>query len=96
MSSYSLTLWTLLWALLAQSLATGLATECFLRKGLTQLARRCWLALALASLLLALQHAYALELAVRTGLHDLRQGVLGASAATLLALVVVAFRHRES
>ena len=96
MSSYALTLSALLWALLVQSLATGLATESYLHKGQGDLARRCWLALALASLLFALQHGYALELAVRTGLHDLRQGILAARAATLLALAVVGFRRRQS
>jgi hypothetical protein len=66
----------LLGALLAQSVATVLATEFFLRKEQSSLARRSWLVLAIGSLIFALQHGYALELAVSTGLHDLRQAAL--------------------
>ena len=77
MSSFSLALILLLCALLAQSLAAGLATERYLRKAQPPLARRCWLALAIGSLIFALQHGYALELAVSTGLHDLRQALSG-------------------
>ena len=76
MSSYTLTVFALAGALIAQAVAAGLATESFLRKGRPSLARRSWLALAIGSLLLALHHGYALELALSTGLHDLRQAVL--------------------
>ena len=50
-------------------------------------------ALAIASLIFALQHGYALELAVRTGLHDLRQAVLAGCASLLLALAVYGLRR---
>ena len=93
MSSYTIAVFALLGALLAQSFATGLATELFLRKEQSSLARRSWLALAIASLILALHHGYALELAVRTGLHDLRQAILAGSASLLLALAVHGLRR---
>ena len=93
MSSYSLAMIALLGALVAQSFATGLAIECFLRKEQSSLARRSWLALAIASLIFALHHGYALELAVRTGLHDLRRAVLAGCASLLLALAVYGLRR---
>lgn len=93
MSSYTMTLLALLGALIAQSWATGLATERFLRKEQSALARRSWMALAIASLIFALQHGYALELAVSTGLHDLRQAVLAGVASLLLALAVYGLRR---
>jgi len=93
MSSYTMTLLALLGALIAQSWATGLATERFLRKEQSALARRSWMALAIASLIFALQHGYALELAVSTGLYDLRQAVLAGVASLLLALAVYGLRR---
>ena len=93
MSSHALAQFALLGALLAQSYVTGLATELFLRKEQSSLARRSWLALAIASLIFALHHGYALELAVRTGLHDLRQAVLAGCASLLLALAVYGLRR---
>jgi hypothetical protein len=93
MSSYSLAMFALLAALVAQSFATALAIECFLHKERSPAARRSWVAFAIASLIFALQHGYALELAVRTGLHDLRQAVLAASASLLLALAVHGLRR---
>ena len=93
MSSYTMTLLALLGALIAQSWATGLATEHFLRKEQSALARRSWMALAIASLIFALQHGYALELAVSTGLHDLRQAVLAGVASLLLALAGYGLRR---
>ena len=94
MSAYTLSLLALLVALLAQSIASGLATELFLRKELARLVRYSWLALAVGSLILALQHGYALELAVSTGLHDLRQAVMSGVAASLLALAIYGLRRR--
>ena len=93
MSSYALAVGALLIALLAQSLATAVAVECYMRKNQPALARRSWLALAVASLLFALQHGYALELAASTGLHDLRQALLSGGASALLALGVYGFRR---
>lgn len=96
MSSFSLAVCALLGALLAQSYATALAAELFLRREQGSLARRSWLALAIASLIFALQHGYALELAVSTGLHDLRQALLAGSASLLLALALHGFRAFEA
>jgi hypothetical protein len=93
MSSYTLTVLALAAALIAQAVAAGLATEGFLHKGRPSLARRAWLALAIGSLLLALHHGYALELALSTGLHDPRQGALAAIASLLLALAVYGLRR---
>ncbi len=93
MSSYTLAVFALAGALIAQAVAAGLATELFLRKDRTSLARRSWLALAIGSLLLALHHGYALELALSTGLHDLRQALLAGVAALLMALAVSGFRR---
>ena len=94
MNDYSQAVMTLLLALLAQSLAAGLATEVFLRKGISASARHAWLALALGSLLLALLHGYNLELAMRTGLYDLRQALLACGAALLIAFTVIQFRRQ--
>ena len=91
MSSYVLAVFALAGALIAQAVAAGLATQLFVRKGRPSLARHSWLALAVGSLLLALHHGYALELALTTGLHDLRQALLSAVAALLLALAVSGF-----
>jgi membrane protease YdiL (CAAX protease family) len=96
MSSFSLAVCALLGALLAQSYATALAVELFLRRERGSLARRSWLALAIASLLFALQHGYALELAVSTGLHDLRQALLAGCASLLLALALHGLRASEA
>ena len=93
MSSYLLSLLALFGALLAQSVAAGFATELFLRRELGASARRCWLALAVGALLFALHSGYALELAVSTGLHDLRQALLAAAGSLLLALAVYGFRR---
>jgi hypothetical protein len=93
MSSFSLALILLLGALLAQSLVAGLATELYLRKAQPPLARRSWLALAIGSLIFALQHGYALELAFSTGLHDLRQAALACLASGLFALGLFGIRR---
>jgi hypothetical protein len=94
MSSYLLALLALFVALLAQSVAAGFATELFLRRDLGVAVRRSWLALAVGALLFALHSGYALELAVSTGLHDLRQALLAAAGGGLLALAVAGFRRR--
>lgn len=93
MSAYTMTLLALLAALIAQSWVTVLASERFLRKDQGVLASRSWMALAVASLIFALQHGYALELAVSTGLYDLRQAVLAGIASLLLALAVHGLRR---
>jgi hypothetical protein len=93
---YLLTLWSLAIALLAQSLVTGLAIELFIRKGLTSGVRRAWLALSIGSMLLALHHGYNLELALRTGLYDMRQAVLAGLVAVFFALGVWGLRRQQA
>lgn len=86
MNPYQLAVLALLLAAVAQSSIAWIATERFLNKGQSHRFRRSWLAIALGAGLLALQHGYALELALRTGLYDLRQAVLAAFVALLFAL----------
>jgi hypothetical protein len=52
--------------------------------------------IAIASLLLALHHGYALELAVRTGLYDMRQAVLAGLVGLLFALGINALRRQQA
>jgi hypothetical protein len=93
MSAFSLSIWALAVALLSQSLATGWATEAFLRKQLPAGLRRAWMVMAVAAMLAALYHGYTLELALRTGLYDLRQAVLSAVIAMLFALGIYGFKR---
>lgn len=93
MNGYLLAIGLFVTGLLAQSYAAGLSIEMFLRREQARSERRMWLALAIASLLLALQHGYGLELALRTSLYDLRQAMLGGGAALLYALVVFRLRR---
>jgi len=94
MNPYALTLFFLAAALLAQAIASGLACEMMLRRDLSAGERRPWAGLAIGALLLGLHHGYTLELALRTGLYDLRQAVLAGLAALLTTLAVRGFRRR--
>jgi hypothetical protein len=85
MNSYQVTVWALAGGLLANAYAAGIAVEAFLLRGQEAGWRRIWLAIASGGLLLALINGYALELALRTGLHDMRQAVLAVLAAVALA-----------
>lgn len=96
MNPHLLTLLTLVAALIGQAIAAGLATEIFLRKGLPGGLRRAWIALALGGALLTLHHGYTLELALRTGLYDLRQAVLAALVALLFALGTDGLRRQTA
>lgn len=96
MNAYTLTVVALLIALLAESLASGLAIEFYLRKATPRAAGRAWLAIAISSLLLALNHGYTLELALRTGLYDLRQAVLAGLAGLFFALGVYGLRRQAA
>lgn len=96
MSSYHLSIFALLLALMAQAGAAGLAIECYLRKELPRAVSRTWLAIAIASMLLALHHGYALELAVRTGLHDVRQALLLALVGIFFGLGAYGFRRQQA
>lgn len=93
MSSYTLTLLALFAALIAQTAAAGVATECFLRRDQRALARWSWVAVAIAMLIFALQHGHAFELAISTGLHDVRQAILGCVGSLLMAAAVYGLRR---
>jgi len=74
MSPYALTVLCLCFAILAQTLATLAALRATLRPPY----RRAWLALTIASSLLALHHGFTLELTSSTGLYDLPRAALAA------------------
>ena len=95
MNSYLVSIFALLLALMTQAGAAGLSMECYLRKDLPRAVSRTWLAMAIGSLLLALHHGYALELAVRTGLHDIRQAVLLALVGIFFGLGAYGFRRQQ-
>lgn len=94
MNDFTLNLVALLVALAGQAVACGLGTELFLRKSVGGSTRRIALAFACGAGLLALHHGYSLELALRTGLYDLRQAVLAACAGLLIGLAVHGFRRQ--
>ncbi len=96
MNGYAISLWALIAALGCQAFAAGLAVESYLWRGQSPARRRPWLALATGSLLLALHHGYTLELALRTGLHDMRQAVLAALAGACFALGTYALRRQQA
>lgn len=95
MNDFTLALWALALSLLSQALVTAWSLEIFLRKALPAGLRRTWIAIAIAAMLFALYHGYTLELALRTGIYDLRQALLGALASTLLALGIYGFRRQQ-
>jgi len=86
MNSYTLALYALLLATLAQSGASWLCVQRFLCRDAPRLHRHAWLAFAFSAILLALLHGHSLELALRTGLYDLRQALLGTLIAVFFAL----------
>lgn len=96
MNPYELTLLSLIGALLAQSVAAGLSIELFLRQGLPRAVSRTWLIIAIGSLLLSLHHGYTLELAMRTGLYDMRQAVLAVLVGIFFALGIYGLRRQQA
>lgn len=94
MNSYALTLTSLLVALVAHVMITWMGIAAYLDKNLKPGQSRSWLAVAIASTIFALHHAYTLELAMSTGLYDMRQAVLVGLAAILLALGVYGFKRQ--
>lgn len=96
MNPYTLTLWSLAVALIAQSLVAGLSIELVLRPKRAAGLRRAWLAIAIGSLLLALHHGYTIELALRTGLYDMRQAVLAGLTSIFLALGFSGIRRSQA
>lgn len=93
MSPYNLAVLALLLAAVAQTSAAWIAAELFLLKGQDSTRRRAWLGISLAAMLLALQQGYAIELALRTGLYDLRQALLAMLVALLFALGLFGIRR---
>ncbi|QRM18152.1 hypothetical protein GBK02_01460 [Dechloromonas sp. TW-R-39-2] len=93
MNPYTLAVFALLLAAVAQTSAAWIATELFLLKGQGSTRRRAWLAISLAAMLLALQHGYAIELAMRTGLYDLRQALLAMLVSLLFVLGLFSIRR---
>lgn len=89
MNPYPLAVLSLALALLAQCCATGLATLAAMRPPY----RRTRMALAIGLALLALQHGFSLELALRTGLFDLRQSLLAAGVSLLLLFGLAGLRQ---
>lgn len=89
MSHYALAVLSLALALVAQCFATGIVFFRALRPPYR------WAALVLpfGFSLLALHHAYDLELALHTGLFDLRQSVLAAGVSVFLLLGLSGFRR---
>lgn len=85
MNPYLLAVLALLLAAIAQTSIAWVATERFLQRGQGSRHSRAWLAIALGAAFLALQHGYTLELALRTGLYDLRQALLASLVAVLFA-----------
>ena len=96
MNPLALTLVSLIVAVIAHSLASGLAIEIFSRKTLPAWTRRAWLAVAAASMLIALHHGYTLELAVHTGIFDMRQAVLAGLAGILFVLGFYGLRQQQA
>ena len=95
MSAYSLAVWSLIGALFTQALAAGLSMEVYLRQDLPRAVGRAWLAIAIASLLLALHHGYTFELVIRTGIYDMRQAVLAGLTGIFFALAIFGFRRQQ-
>lgn len=96
MNPYLFAILGLLLAAVAQTSIAWVATERFLQKSLSRRQSLSWLAIALGAGFLALQHGYALELALRTGLYDLRQAVLAAVVALLFALGTYGLRPQST
>jgi len=96
MNPYLLAILALLLAAITQTSIAWAATERFLKKGQTRRHSRSWLAIGLGAGLLAVQHGYSLELALRTGLYDLRQAALAASVGLLFALGTYGLRGQPA
>ena len=80
------------------SLALALAVQCFAAGIMTFMAlrppyRRAAMVLAIGLALLAMHHAFSLELALHTGIFDLRQALLAAGGSLLLLLGLAGFRR---
>jgi len=95
MNAYQAALLGLIAGLAGQAIAGGLAFDRYLRLPSSTPGHRLWLALACAGLLLSAAHGQALELAVRTGLYDLRQALFAGAAGVLYAVAVIGLRRQS-
>lgn len=89
MSPYLVAVLSLALALGAQCIAAGIVTLSALRPPY----RGAAMVLASGLLLLALRQAYDLELALHTGIFDLRQALLAAAVSVLLLFGLNGFRR---
>lgn len=96
MNPYLLAVLALLFAAIAETSIAWVATERCLQKGGGRRQGLAWLAIALGAGFLALQQGYILELALRTGLYDLRQAILAAIVALFLAFGVYGLKPASS
>lgn len=96
MNPYVASLTALVFALFAQALAAVLALEGARESAAPRQRRLAWLALALAATLLTIDQFLALELAVRTGLYDLRRALLATVTAAVFCLAVFGLRQRPA
>ena len=94
MTAYKITMLLLATGILAQAVAGGVAFECTLLRRQPVANRGLWFVLGCGSLLLGLHHGYALELAMKTGLFDLRQALLASLAGICYAVALVGLSRR--
>lgn len=95
MNSHLASLLALTIALIGQLAATRVLVERYFRSPADG-GRGKWLLLAGGMLLLAIQHAFALEFLLHTGIHDFRQAVLAALTGLLLAFGSFSLCRRPS
>ncbi len=93
MSAYTLAVIALFVAAVFQTGALWLCVEAFFANGQTRSRRVSWFALGSAALFLALHAGHALELALRTGLFDLRQSLLAVLVSCGLVIAAIGFRR---
>lgn len=94
MNAYTLAVLAYLLAAVAQTSASWIAVERFLAAAGAVRQRLAWAALAMGNVLLTLHTGYALELALRTGMYDLRQALLAAAVALCLVFGCTGLRSR--
>lgn len=94
MNPYSLTVISLLGAMIAHVVITSMAIGAYFSERQKPGLSRAWLAVAIGSTLFAVHHAYTLELALKTGLYDMRQAVFIGLAAIFIGLGVYGFRRQ--
>ena len=96
MNPYQLTIASLMLAAIAQTSIAWVAFERALTRGSGGRQKLSWSCIALGAAFLAIQHGYALELALRTGLYDQRQALLAAFISLLFAIGTHGLRPPKS